>query len=154
VEDYRPQAQFTGETETGHEPNVLVVRGLVMFAVVLIAMVVVSGGIVGLVMSGFSRETSGLWALAPPRFADDSGVFPAPRIQPNPDVELVKVKKEELGRLNGYGWVDKKAGVAHIPIDRAIDILTKSGLPHVEAKPVETGGKAPDATPPKQEPKP
>jgi len=148
VADYRPQAQFTGETKTGHEPNVLVVRGLVVFAVGLVAMVILSGAAVGLVMWGFSREAGGLRALAPPRFADDSGQFPAPRIQPNPDVELVKVKQEELGRLNGYGWVDKKAGVAHIPIDRAIDILAKTGLPRVEAKPVEPGEKAPPALPP------
>ena len=158
MDDYRSQAQFTRETNTGHEPNVLVVRNLVMFAVGLVAMVILSGGIVGLVMWGFSREIGGLQALAPPRFADDSGMFPAPRIQANPDVELVTVKREELGRLNGYGWVDKKAGVAHIPIDRAIDILAKTGLPRVEAKPVETSGAAPPANPPstptKQEPKP
>jgi hypothetical protein len=158
VEDYRPQAQFTGETRTGHEANVLVVRGLVAFAVGLIAVVVLSGWIVGLVMWGFSREVGGLRALAPPRFADDSGLFPAPRLQANPDVELVTVKTEELGRLSGYGWVDKKAGVAHIPIDRAIDILTKTGLPRVEAKPVEPGGTAtpapPLSTPTKPERKP
>jgi hypothetical protein len=156
VEDYRPQAQFTGATKTGHEANVLVVRGLVMFAVGLIAMVILSGGIVGLVMRGFSREAGGLRALAPPRFADDSGLFPAPRLQVDPDVELVTVKQEELGRLNGYGWVDKQAGVAHIPIDRAIDILTKTGLPRVEAKAVETSGAVPatPSTPKKPEPKP
>jgi hypothetical protein len=158
VEDYRPQAQFTAGTQQGHEPNVLMVRGLVVFAGLLVATVIVSGVVVGLVIWGFSREARGLRALAPPRFADDSGLFPAPRLQPNPDVELVTVKKEELARLNGYGWVDKKAGVAHIPIERAIDILAKSGLPLVEAKAVETGGAASPATPPstptKQDPKP
>ena len=25
--------------------------------------------------------------------------------------------------LNGYGWVDRDAGVAHIPIDRAMDLV-------------------------------
>ena len=39
------------------------------------------------------------------------------------------MKAEDLGRLNTYGWVDRKAGVAHIPVDRAIDILAKRGLP-------------------------
>jgi hypothetical protein len=160
VEDYRPQAQFTGETRTGHEANVLVVRTVVVFAVGLIAMVILSAGIVGLVMGGFSREAGGLRALAPPRFTDDSGLFPAPRLQVDPDVELVTVKHEELDRLSSYGWVDKKAGVAHIPIDRAIDILTKTGLPRVEAKADVTGGAAPPApapppsTPKKPEPKP
>jgi hypothetical protein len=154
VDDYRAQAQFTGETKTAHEPNVLVVRGLVVFAVGLVATVILSGAAVGLVIWGFSLEVKGLRALTPARFADDSGLFPPPRIESNPDVELVKVKKEELGRLNGYGWVDKKAGVAHIPIDRAIDILAKTGLPRVEAKPVEPGGPAPPAPPPSTPTKP
>jgi hypothetical protein len=158
VDDYRSQAQFSSETQQGHEGNVLSVRSLVVFAVGLVATVILSGGIVGLVMSGFSGEVKGLRALAPPRFEDKSGLFPNPRIQANPDVELEIVKQEEFGRLNGYGWVDKKAGVAHIPIDRAIDILAKTGLPRVEAKAVEPVGAAPPATPPstptKQEPKP
>jgi hypothetical protein len=158
VEDYRPQAQFTGATQTGHEANVLTVRAVVGFAVGLIFMVILSGGIVRLVMQGFYREADGLRAMAPPRFEDKSGLFPAPRLQVNPDVELVTVKKEDLDRLNGYGWIDKKAGVAHIPIDRAIDILTKTGLPRIEPKAVEPGGAAPAAplssTPKKQDPKP
>ena len=28
-----------------------------------------------------------------------------------------------------YGWVDENAGVAHIPVDRAIDIVLAKGLP-------------------------
>jgi hypothetical protein len=154
VEDFRSQAQFSSETKQGHEANVLTVRGLVVFAVGLVATICSSAAVVGLVMKGFSSEVGGLRALAPPRFADEAGLFPAPRIQANPDVELVTVRKEELGRLNGYGWVDKKSGVAHIPIDRAIDILAKSGLPRVEAKVAEPGVAVPAANPTKQDQKP
>jgi hypothetical protein len=31
--------------------------------------------------------------------------------------------------LYGYGWVDQKAGIAHIPIQRAIDLVAQNGLP-------------------------
>jgi hypothetical protein len=31
--------------------------------------------------------------------------------------------------LNSYGWVDEKAGIAHIPIDRAMEIIAQRGLP-------------------------
>jgi len=37
------------------------------------------------------------------------------------------LKQEE--QLNSYGWVDQPAGVAHIPIDRAIDLIAERGLP-------------------------
>jgi len=32
-------------------------------------------------------------------------------------------------QLNSYGWVDEKAGVAHIPIERAMELTVQRGLP-------------------------
>ena len=32
-------------------------------------------------------------------------------------------------QLNSYGWVDEKAGVAHIPIERAMALTVQRGLP-------------------------
>jgi hypothetical protein len=32
-------------------------------------------------------------------------------------------------QLNSYGWVDEKAGVAHIPIERAMDLMAQRGVP-------------------------
>ena len=32
-------------------------------------------------------------------------------------------------QLNSYGWIDKDAGVAHIPIERAMDLIVQRGLP-------------------------
>ena len=32
-------------------------------------------------------------------------------------------------QLNSYGWVDQKAGVAHIPIDQAMRLIAERGLP-------------------------
>jgi len=32
-------------------------------------------------------------------------------------------------QLNSYGWVDEKSGVAHIPIDRAMELIAQRGLP-------------------------
>ncbi len=34
---------------------------------------------------------------------------------------------EERKALDNYGWVDPKAHVAHIPVDRAIDLLVNAG---------------------------
>lgn len=52
-------------------------------------------------------------------------------------------------QLNSYGWVDEKAGVAHIPIERAMELTIQRGLPVcpngcVQAK---TTSKAPAAKP-------
>jgi hypothetical protein len=37
------------------------------------------------------------------------------------------LKQED--QLNSYGWVDQQAGVAHIPIEHAMDLLVQRGLP-------------------------
>jgi hypothetical protein len=35
------------------------------------------------------------------------------------------VRTEQEKRLHGYGWVDRDKAIAHIPIERAIDIVSK-----------------------------
>ena len=75
--DYLPQASTTGQTGHGHEANTLVVKGLIIFAVVLVAVGIVVEFCLVYVMKDFSQEEKVLQALAPPRFADDSGPFPA-----------------------------------------------------------------------------
>src|SRR5207248_3444649 len=55
--------------------------------------------------------------------------FPQPRLQPDPVTDLNKFRAQEEEILNSYGWVDESQGVAHIPIEQAIDVLVKRGLP-------------------------
>lgn len=62
-------------------------------------------------------------------------VPPSPRLQSHPFADLDSLRAEEEARLGSYGWVDEPAGVAHIPIDRAKDLLVERGLP---ATPVPT----------------
>ena len=32
-------------------------------------------------------------------------------------------------QLNSYGWIDEKAGVAHIPIEHAMDLIVQRKIP-------------------------
>ena len=43
--------------------------------------------------------------------------------------EMVAQREQQIAQLNGYGWVDQAAGVAHIPITEAIAQLAATGLP-------------------------
>ena len=54
---------------------------------------------------------------------------PEPRLRTSPRDDMKKLREEENERLTTYGWVDKNAGVARIPIERAIDITAEKGLP-------------------------
>ena len=59
--------------------------------------------------------------------------------------EMVELKKEEQTHVYSYGWVDQKAGIAHIPVDRAMEILARNGLPKVAA-PAPTPGTPPNTS--------
>lgn len=148
--DFLPQASTTGQTGHGHEPNTLVVKGLLVFSVVLVAVGIVVEFCLVYVMKDFSREEKLLQALAPPAFTDDSAPLRGPRLQAEPPIDLARLKEAELRRLNAYGWVNRDAGIAHIPIDRAMEIVARKGLPSISGsagKNAETTPKARPAVP-------
>ncbi len=84
-------------------------------------------------MTEFRESEKSTTSDYPVRKAIGIDQFPTPRLQQNPMSEMVDLKKEEQGHVYSYGWVDKKAGIAHIPVDRAMEILAKDGLPKVAA---------------------
>lgn len=47
---------------------------------------------------------------------------PSPRLEVLPRGNLQKMREQENEILNSYGWVDRKAGIVRIPIDRAMDV--------------------------------
>jgi hypothetical protein len=54
--------------------------------------------------------------------------FPEPRLEDNERTELNGFRYGEEEQLNSYGWVDKNAGVAHIPIEQAMQLIAQRGL--------------------------
>ena len=55
--------------------------------------------------------------------------FPEPRLEENERTELNDFRYDEEQELNSYGWVDKNAGIAHIPIEQAMKLVAQKGLP-------------------------
>jgi hypothetical protein len=55
--------------------------------------------------------------------------FPSPRLEEDERGQLNRILMKEDDILYSYGWVDQKAGVVRIPIDRAMDLLVQRGLP-------------------------
>jgi hypothetical protein len=60
---------------------------------------------------------------------DDITKFPQPRLETTEPLEINDFRLQEEKTLNSYGWVDQQAGVVHIPIDRAMQLLAQRGLP-------------------------
>jgi hypothetical protein len=53
----------------------------------------------------------------------------APMLEDNERGQFSNFLMNQEQRLNGYGWVDEKSGVAYIPIERAMELTVQRGLP-------------------------
>jgi hypothetical protein len=125
-----PQGHQTGNAT--HEKRDVDVLNLLFIAALLLLVI----GICLLVCWGIlhllNRERA---AQEGPRIqvAQTAARFPPLQLLSQPGRELARVRRDAQTRLSTYGWVDHKTGIAHIPIDRAMELLVKRGLPEVGA---------------------
>jgi hypothetical protein len=90
----------------------------------------------------------------------DIARFPQPRLETNERLEINDFRLQEENKLNSYDWIDQKAGIARIPIDRAMQLLAQHGLPTrpqagaVPPSPVNTARRAATRSNTSQLPKP
>jgi hypothetical protein len=59
----------------------------------------------------------------------DPKLPPEPRLQQYPRNEVYNFRVQEEEKLHSYGYVNKDAGVVHIPIDEAMRLTVERGLP-------------------------
>jgi hypothetical protein len=134
----------------GHEPSEVGIRKIFIFGGVLAGLILVAMLLLRGMMLGFSAEEKKDGTTTADLVRQRPGDFPTPRLQRDTTYDLVEFRKQEDDALSSYGWEDPKAGIARIPISRAIDILAEKGLPR--PKPTEKRP-APAETKPAQ-PKP
>jgi hypothetical protein len=97
--------------------------------------------VVHLAVWGMFRYFEGREAEASPRdyplAAGRETVPPEPRLQATPRIDLSELVRTDDERLNAYGWVDRDAGIVHIPIQEAMRLTLERGLP---VRPDSAGG--------------
>ena len=74
---------------------------------------------------------------------------PEPRLQQFPANEIDVFRRGENTRLSSYGYVNKEAGIVHIPIDEAMRLTIERGLParsEDASQPVNPNDMASDAS--------
>ncbi len=96
---------------------------------------------VGVVLGGIAVALASAWFVTVDtgvdRGAPGNGRPPAiagPQLQSAAHTELQAFLEEKNRRLEGYGWVDRRAGRVHIPIEAAMRLLAGQ-------KPPAAGGK-------------
>jgi hypothetical protein len=105
-----------------------------LFALGLVLMIGVVLLVLNWTMRSFEAAAKRSDRVASPVAGDETP--PEPRLQDDPRTDLARLRREEDRRLTSYGWANRKEGRAHLPIDRAIDILAERGLPEPKG-PVE-----------------
>jgi hypothetical protein len=64
-----------------------------------------------------------------PLAAGQDRLPPEPRLQTNPRDDLKALRDHEDQILQNYGWIDRPAGLVRVPIDQAMKIALKRGMP-------------------------
>ncbi|MBZ5663469.1 MAG: hypothetical protein LAO30_02595 [Acidobacteriia bacterium] len=66
----------------------------------------------------------------------------APMLEWNERGQFRDFLMDQENRLNSYGWVDENAGVAHIPIERAMELIVERKLPVYQQGNLDAGSPA------------
>lgn len=72
-----------------------------------------------------ARQDRRIAALDSSRPLALSKLPPAPRLQAHPAFDLAQLRAAEDAELEGWSWADRKAGLARIPIERAMELLAQ-----------------------------
>jgi len=113
-----------------HETSDVNFRAITRFGIALVLMCLTAFALLfGLFHYFQARETAEQPPAPPGGAVQAPRVPPEPRLQSTPVIDLRVVRASEDQILNGYAWVDPDHGIVRIPIDQAIDLLARRGLP-------------------------
>ena len=110
-----------------HETRDVNILNLISFSIGL-AFLVIAGLLISWGRIPLLRRSSRVWAHRH-RHLKTFGPCRRAALAGGAQKDLKQYKATEDQILNSYGWVDQKAGVVRIPIDKAMDILLQRGFP-------------------------
>jgi hypothetical protein len=116
--------------EVVHEETDVNVGVIIRWGIGLAATVFVSLAFLFWLQGLYTRQAERGQVPQYPMAADRRGELPPePRLQNDPQEDLRVLRAKQQSLLEGYGWVNKEAGIARIPIDEAMKLVVARGLP-------------------------
>ncbi|MGN6136974.1 MAG: hypothetical protein ACTHOU_21030 [Aureliella sp.] len=117
----------------GHQEDKLAVGGIVavgigFFAIVLVALLIITLVVRVVVAPRPLVNVEAEWKQTES----------APGVRPNQAAERERDEQAWKRRLNSYGWQDEEHATAHIPIDRAIEIMSEGKMATSWSQPAES----------------
>lgn len=141
----------SAERHDEHEESRFNIRAYVWFVIAFVLVGAVLQVIVWVFLGALVQRAPSA-AVSP--LARDAPGPPEPRLQgsqvhPNtPAQDLREMRQREEQVLTGYGWTDREAGLARIPIARAMDLLIERGMAATQPAGPETAATRPLTTAP------
>lgn len=139
---------MSGGHDHGHDPaefdKDVDLKPILAFGAALAVCTVLSYVAVELMMTYLKHDAAAKDPKSESRLlnANVSRVPPEPHLQEAPQRDMRDMLAQQNGVLTSYGWVDKPAGIARIPIERAISILSRGeGTKPPAAAAIESPGK-------------
>lgn len=118
--------------DAAHEQKDADVISLFMVAGLLLLVIALCLLICWAVLHFFNRERY-VEQGRPRASGTQVATFPSPRLLVHSGRERKKLETAERTQMESYGWVDRRAGVARIPVTRAMQLIIERGLPEVGA---------------------
>lgn len=116
------------ETDSGYERSDADARTVAAAGAALVLMLVlVLAAMFGLYR--FLAERPRPFDVPRPPLAGARAPQPAPRLEVSPTAALAELRAREAEALTTYGWMDREAGIVRIPIERAMEMIARDGLP-------------------------
>jgi hypothetical protein len=114
-----------GYEKSDLRPKPIVVFGVILTLVTILAFVATYG------MIRFLGWWEGPRLETPASPLATRTVPPEPRLQVDAPKDLRALQASEQEALTSYGWVSREAGIARVPIRRAMQLVLERGLPVV-----------------------
>lgn len=127
--EHKPQPIPEESLKLGYEVRDASIRLILWLSVGIIGLVVVAFVVIALFYNFLNMSQAAQLGPPPPLLEEAQGLPPGPLLQRDPALEWREMHSQQDAILNNYGWVDKDAGVIHIPIERAIELTLERGLP-------------------------
>ena len=119
----------TDNPEIVHEGSDVNVGAILGYGAVLIGAAVIMFVFLWWLQGVYQYQTQRAQMQAYPLAAGQQELPPMPRLQEHPQQDMRELRAKQQALLKGYGWVNRDAGVARIPIEEAMRIVVERGLP-------------------------
>jgi len=118
---------------SGYETRDANVRGVFNFLVVMTVVLVLTFIACWGLFRYLSAQPEAPASVSP--FAETRQLPLGPQLQVNPRQDLLQYRDRQEKSLESYAWENRSAGIVRVPVEQAMELLLRKGLPVQNAEP-------------------